>query len=171
MSRPDPRYAVAAALTEGVRWLLAAIGTAMGAPAPACTCRADALARAAAICTEGRREWDFADAVLLNGAWMCVLQAGDIVYVVDVSVHSGAAQLLTQVRKAADGGLVAIPQSSGGGGRELVSFCAPRLWRGGYRCRSARGIGAGGRMGPAARAVSGHPRCAAPPPRGPGSPR
>ena len=102
MSRPDLRAAVAAAIAEGARWLLAAIGAAMGAPAPACTSRSDALCRAAAAVSArggGQHGWVYTDAVQVGNRWMCVIEDGDSVYLVEVAVHSGVARVLTEVRK------------------------------------------------------------------------
>lgn len=139
MSRPDLRWAVTAAMAEGARWLLAAIGTAMGAPAPACRCRTEALDRAVSAIPDGdRRDWVFADAALVNGAWICVLEDNEAVYLIDVSVYSGAARLLSRVNKAPERDPVAA--RAGRGIRDMAGYRAPSVRRGGKRCR-ARGIG------------------------------
>lgn len=170
MSRPDRGSTVAIAIAEGARWLLAAIGTAMGAPAPACTSRTEALDLAtAALCDGGRQEWIFADAALVDRSWMCVVQDTDAVHLIEVSVHSGAARLLTSVCKAPAGGVGAPPTDCRA--RNVVGHCVPRVWRRGTQCGAARSIRAPDRTSRTGRAMSGSPKSNAPRPRRPGSSR
>lgn len=143
MGRPDLRAAVTAAMAESARWLLAAIGTAMGAPAPACTSRGDALERAAAAAATrggGRHGWTYSDAVRIGNRWICVIEDRDSVYLIEIAVHSGVAQALTQVCKPADGDdRIVVPDAAGGKemGRRATGF-----WWGGQarppRPRTAR---------------------------------
>lgn len=158
MNRPDLRCAVTAAMAEGARWLLAAIGTAMGAPAPACRCRTEALDRAVTAIPDGDRcDWVFADAALVNGVWICVLEDTEAVYLIDVSVFSGAARLLGRVSKAPDPGAVAAEAARSV--RDIATYRGPSAWRGGKRCR-AGGIGVLGSTRCTARGHPGHPRSA-----------
>lgn len=145
MSRPDLRSAVAATVADGVRWLLAAIGTAMGAPAPACTRRDDALDRAAAAASGhggGRHGWTYTDAVQIANRWLCVIEDLDSVYLIEVAVHSGVARVLTQVRNPVGGGGRIVAPDAADRGTGPVGARANRYWWGGsarsWRPRAAQ---------------------------------